>query len=494
MFEAAELGREVSKEAYAAEVAELRFALLQAQYRLRDADFPVVLMLSGDDRFGCNETLNVLHEWLDARLLETHAFDAPTDEERERPEFWRYWRVLPPRGRIGLYMGAWTLRAVRDRLGKRIPKAAFERALERMVRFEKMLVDDGALVLKFWLHVPKRELRRRLDRAAKHPEKAWWVEEVDRRLHDSYEKAMATVERALRKTSTGEAPWTIVEATDPHWRNLAVGRALLQALERRLAEPPPERSVTAASAAAAATSDPYTILDTVDLSSKLDKAEYDARFERALSRLKVRTLEAKARGITSLIVLEGSDAAGKGSVIRRLTRAMNAQLYRIVQIAAPSAEEKARHYLWRFWIRLPRAGHVVVFDRSWYGRVLVERVEGFATEPEWRRAYSEINEFEEQLWEGGCLLLKFWLHVDPDEQLRRFEERERTPFKQYKITEEDYRNRAKRPEYEIAANEMIARTSTEFAPWHLVPSNDKRRARIQVLETYADALGLKLEG
>ena len=154
----------------------------------------------------------------------------------------------------------------------------------------------------------------------------------------------------------------------------------------------------------------------------------------------------------------------------------------------PTDEEKAHHYLWRFWRHLPRAGHIIIYDRSWYGRVLVERVEGFANEDEWRRAYAEINEFEEQLVENGAVLLKFWLQVSEEEQLQRFQDREKTPYKQYKITDEDWRNREKWPLYKVAVNEMIARTSTEYAPWTLVEGNDKQFARVKVLKTVCDRL------
>jgi polyphosphate:AMP phosphotransferase len=493
LFEAAEVGHKVSKADYQAQLPELRAGLLEAQQQLRDAGFPLIVLLTGDDRAGCNAMLNTLHAWMDTRLIRTNALDAPTDEERERPEFWRYWRVLPPRGQIGIFLGGWTIRAIRDRLGKRMSKVDFERAIERIVRFERALVEDGALLLKLWLHTPKEALGRQLKLAKEQPGEAWWVQDVDHRLFKNYERTMKTVERALRKTSTGETPWTIVESTNGRFRDLLVGRTLLETLRDRLGSTAPRPGVVPQPTVELPEQGPHTILETIDGSSVLEKSEYDRRKKRAQAAIHKWTEQAREGGLSSVLVFEGSDAAGKGSCIRRLTRAMDAPNYRVFEIAAPSEEERAQHYLWRFWSRLPRAGRVIVFDRSWYGRVLVERVEGFAAEHEWRRAYSEINEFEEQLWEHGVLLLKFWLHVDPDVQLQRFREREKVPFKQYKITEEDYRNRDRRADYDLAANEMIARTSNEFAPWHLVPSNDKRWARVQVLETFAKALRKRLK-
>ena len=187
-------------------------------------------------------------------------------------------------------------------------------------------------------------------------------------------------------------------------------------------------------------------------------------------------------------VFEGWDAGGKGGAIRRLTRGLDARDYRVVPIAAPTEDERAHHYLWRFWRYLPRRGRITIFDRSWYGRVLVERVEGFAAEDEWRRAYSEINDFEAQLTDFGTVLLKFWLHITPDEQLRRFEERQGIGYKQWKITDEDWRNREKWALYESAVQDMVERTSTSAAPWTLVEGNSKRYARLKVLRTVCDAL------
>jgi polyphosphate kinase 2 (PPK2 family) len=189
-----------------------------------------------------------------------------------------------------------------------------------------------------------------------------------------------------------------------------------------------------------------------------------------------------------ILVFEGWDAAGKGGVIRRITAAMDARDYRVIPIAAPNDEERAHHYLWRFWRQIPGAGRMTIFDRSWYGRVLVERVEGFATEAEWTRAYAEIVDFEQQLYDHRALILKFWIHIDSAEQLKRFRSRQDTPYKDYKITEEDYRNRERRNDYELAANEMLGRTWTEYAPWHLVEGNDKRFARIKVLKIICDQL------
>ena len=301
-----------------------------------------------------------------------------------------------------------------------------------------------------------------------------------------YDKFRRVSERALRATSTGEAPWLVIEGTDKRYRSLTAARDLLDRITQRLdgtAPPAPAKKP------ARLKRDPHTILDTLDLSQQLTDKKYERDLERLQGRLNGLWRQAKADGRSAVLVFEGWDAAGKGGAIRRITPALDARDYQVISVAAPTDEEKARHYLWRFWRHLSRAGRATIFDRSWYGRVLVERVEGFAREEEWRRAYAEINHFEEQLAEHGIVLLKYWLHINADEQLRRFKEREGIAFKQYKITDEDYRNRAKTPDYELAANEMVERTDTEYAPWVLVEANDKRYARIKILRTLCAVLG-----
>jgi len=488
MFEAAELGQVVPKDEYHEAVPGLRLELVRHQMQLRDAPFPVIVVLAGDDRVGCNETLNLLHEWLDPRFVVANAFEAPTDEERERPVFWRYWRRLPPRGRIGVFLGGWATHGLAHRVRGEIDDLELDRWSTHVRQFERELTDDGAVLLKFWLHQPKAEHKRRLKAARKDPEKHWALDDVDRAIFEHYEDAIDCAEHVLRQTSTGDAPWHIVESTDFRSRNLTVARTLLKAISKRLGAPELDPATQTIEIARPGVEAQRTVLDTVDLSATLEKSAYEKRLRKLQAQLSGLARDARQRGVASVLAFEGWDAAGKGGVIRRLTAAMDASLYRVVPIAAPTEEERAQHYLWRFWRHLPRAGHVTIYDRSWYGRVLVERVERFAFSTEWMRAYAEIRDFEEQLAEHGVAVLKFWLHIDQDEQLARFQAREQTPFKQYKITEEDYRNREHWRDYELAVTEMVERTSTRAAPWTLVAAKDKRSARIQVLETYADRL------
>jgi len=490
MFETAELGRSIGKKEYAAEVTQLRTDLLAAQFELREADYPVIVIISGSDGAGKGDTLNCLHEWFDPRGLETSVFGPLSDEERDRPPFWRFWRALPAKGRIGVYLGSWYTDPIIRRVYGDSKSAKLDQQMQRIAAFERMLVEDGALILKFWLHLSKKDQKKRLERLEKSPETAWKVGPLDWKHFKLYDRFVKYSERAIRQTDTGHSPWLIVEATDDNYRNLTVGRHILESLRKRHAARPAH---DAAFSPVSKVPSGITVLDKVDLTQSVTRDKYEKKLPRLQGRLNQLTRRAREQGVSSVLVFEGWDAAGKGGNIRRLTAAIDARLYRVISIAAPTDEERAHHYLWRFWRHVPRAGNVTIYDRSWYGRVLVERVESFATEAEWSRAYSEINDFEEQLVEHGTVLAKFWIHISAEEQLRRFEERSTVEFKKHKITDEDWRNREKWNAYEDAINEMVARTSTAHAPWTIVPGNDKKFARLTTIETFCSALERRLK-
>jgi polyphosphate:AMP phosphotransferase len=494
VLEAAERGQKVSKAEYEEIEPGLRVELLNAQFDLREAPFPTLVVVAGDDPIGCNEVLHVLHEWMDSRYLPIHAFRPEDVEADTRPAFWRYWRALPGRGEMGLYFGGMFNQVVIDRVLGELDDGGFERRLHRIERFERTHVAEGALVVKLYVHLPKKEHRRRAEKArGKKKAKAdWRVDERARTVYERYDDILPVVEQLLLRTSSAEAPWHVVDGSDDRHRNLAVGRHLLSSLRARLDAPAPPPAPDAP-APAVASSRP-SVLEALDLEARLDYDDYRERRRKAQARLSRAWSRASEEGRSAVLVFEGWDAAGKGGVIRRITQALDARDYRVVPIAAPTPEELAHHYLWRFWRQLPGPGRLLVFDRSWYGRVLVERVEGLTPTASWQRAYGEINDFEEQIAEHGMALLKFWLHIDPDEQMRRFQAREQTPYKKYKITDDDYRNRSRWDDYVGAVDEMVERTGTTLAPWHLVPANDKRWARVQVLETIGDAFEAWLDG
>jgi len=495
MFEAAELGQKLSRPEYEAELLKLRSKLLKAHLELRAQKFQVIVIVSGADGAGKGEAVHRLNEWLDPRGVQTHAFWEASDEERERPPHWRFWRAMPGHGRIGIFFGSWYTAPIIRYVYGEIKRTALDAELNRIVALEKMLTDDRTLIVKLWLHLSKKAQKkalRKLDKAGRLGPDDW-------KHFKLYETFTRISERALRHTDSGHAPWHVIEAADRRFRELTIGRILLAALEGRLAAasakstvkattpPQPARAAARSGKKAPARKDD-SILDHVNLTQRLTEAEYARELEEQQTKLNRLAWVARKKKRSMVMVFEGWDAAGKGSAIRRVTQAMDPRLYRVVGFAAPTDEERAQHYLWRFWRHLPRAGHTTIFDRSWYGRVLVERVEGFAAAPEWSRAYHEINQFEEQLTDHGIVVNKFWLQIGRAEQLRRFTERQRVAYKQYKITEEDWRNREKWDAYQGAVDEMVARCSTEFARWTLVAANDKRFARVQILKTVVDRL------
>jgi len=486
LFESAEIGQKLSKEAYAARVPELREALLEAQDRLADSDLSVVIVIAGVEGAGKGETVNTLLEWLDTRGVTAHALGLPSEGERTRPRFWRFWRRLPRRGTIGIFFGSWYTDPIVDRIFGRIGAGRFERELARIAEFERMLHEENTLILKYWGHVTKKQQKKRFKQLAENPDTAWRVTKRDWDFHATYDPFVRVAAKALRKTSRSHARWEIIEAWDERYRTIRIGEHLLAALEKRLDAVKPPTAVPAELAPAADGS--ALIIRTLDLSKSLDADRYDrklTKYQGRLGRL-ARRLDAEQR--SAVVVFEGPDAAGKGGAIRRIVKALDARFYRVIQIAKPTDEERAQPYLWRFWRHLPRFGEFTIFDRSWYGRVLVERVERLCPEEDWQRAYAEINAFEDQLVDAGVLVFKFWLAIDSDEQLKRFREREATGYKRYKLTDEDWRNREKWGAYDVAASEMVARTSTEIAPWTLVEANDKRHARVKVLRTLCDGL------
>ena len=489
MFESAEIGHRIDRATYDKAVPALRESLLEAQWALKDhGRFPVIVLIAGVDGAGKGETVNTLNEWMDPRHIRTVAFDKPSFEEAQRPRMWRYWQALPPRGKVGILFGSWYTDPIVDRVYGRLKKSALDLEIERINRFEQMLADDGALVLKFWFHLSKQAQRERLEEIDRDKHRTWRVTRADWQQFDHYDRYYRTCEHVLRLTSSGHAPWLVVEGRDERYRNLTVATLLHDAIRQRLADQKKRRVTRKTAAPLVAPIDRVTVLDRLDLTQRLSDRKYDREIERLHRELNKLAGSRAFERVAVVAAFEGMDAAGKGGAIRRVTRSLDARQYRVVPVAAPTDEERAHPYLWRFWHHLPRRGRITIYDRSWYGRVLVERIEGYCSDADWMRAYSEINDFEEELVAGGALLCKFWLQISPEEQLRRFEERKATGFKRFKITDEDWRNREKWPLYQQAAADMIDRTSTGHAPWTLIEAEDKNWARISVLKTLVQRL------
>ena len=489
MFESAEVGSRIEKAEYKREAPKVRTALLAAQTRLATTPLSVLIVIGGVEGAGKAETVNFLLEWMDARGIRVHAMWQPTDEERERPPMWRFWRLLPPKSKMGIFFGSWYSMPIVDRVFNRIDDAQLDQALDRIIEFERMLHLEGTLVLKFWMHIGRKTQKKRLKQLEEDPHQSWRVTPMDWKFFKKYDKFQQISERALRRTSTGEATWHIVEAEDWRYRNLTVARTILAALEERLPAHEPRKSAPPARRKPELPKPKaINIISQLDLTQKLSDAKFDEQLVDLQGKINHLTRRLYEERKSMLLVFEGPDAGGKGGAIRRMISAMDSRNYEVISVAAPTDEERAQPYLWRFWRHLPRLGRVTIFDRSWYGRVLVERIEGFCAREDWQRAYAEINAFEAQLAEFGTIVLKFWMTVSADEQLRRFKDRQTTPYKQYKLTEEDWRNREKWNGYVAAACDMIEQTSTEPAPWVLIEANDKNFARIKVMKTVARAL------
>ena len=495
MLKDIDLSREVAKEEYQRlkGEADLKLAALQRQAKI--LGIPVIVVFEGWSASGKGTLINEMILPLDPRGFTVYSARGPTEEEAFYPFLWRFWKRTPTRGRLAIFDRSWNRRVVRDRVEGRVTGKRLRQAFEDICAFERQLSDEGVVIVKCFLHISKKEQKRRFDALRASAATAWRVTKDDLRQHKRYAEYLAAAEDMLIETDADYAPWTVVEAHDRRFATLKIFATVIDALQRGVAvangkaQPAPNPFREGAQTVNAFKT---TALDHVNLSLSLTTEEYAIRLKKAQVQLRELEHEIYLRRVPVVIAYEGWDAAGKGGNIRRLTQNLDPRGYEVVPIAAPNDVEKAHHYLWRFWAQMPKAGHIAIFDRTWYGRVLVERVEGFCTEAEWRRAYREINSMEQHLVNFGTVLLKFWLHIDPDEQLRRFREREGIAHKQWKITEEDWRNREKIEQYREAVEEMLHRTSTPYAPWTIVESNCKRYARVKVLETVCEVIRKRL--
>jgi polyphosphate:AMP phosphotransferase len=482
------------KRIYQAKADALRAQLVQLQVDLKKVPFKVLLILAGPEGAGRGSLLNTLAEWLDPRGVETFSYHPPTDNELAHPHQWRFWRSLPGIGRIGLYAGSWYTETLREEARNQRALRHVAAEAERIRDFEKLLVDGNTLIIKVWLHLTKDSQGRRLRTLRSDPATAWRVSDEEWQHHRIYDRLENTARLIRQKTDRPGARWTIIDAEDERARDLAVGRLLLTRFAQQ------QRRLARLAQVTRRPVGPKPIkpsglkrLCALPLDQDLSEKDYDTLREKWLGRLNRAVRAALVSGRSIVLVFEGWDAAGKGGAIRRLTSAIDPRDYSVIPVAKPTDEEKHAHYLWRFWRDMPRKGRMAIFDRSWYGRVLVERVEGFCREDEWRRAYDEINDFELQLTEHGCIVVKYWLHVSHEEQLRRFREREATPHKRHKLNAEDWRNRRQRGAYEIAVGDMLALTDRASAPWHLVPANNKRYARLEVLRSASRQIEMELK-
>ena len=491
MLETVDTSKRVDREAYAEWFPRLKNDLRELQLKVREANVPVAVLFEGWPYSGKADSIRQLTDSLDPRGFAVHTVDLPSKEERQRHWLWRYWIRTPARGKFALFEKSWYTRVLDERIEGLCTEHEWQHAFQEINHTEEMLSLDGTIVVKFWLHISREEQKKRFSQNATDPFRRLDKKHFYWQPHKKYAEILPCVEEMLERTSTHFSPWIVVEAEDHRYRRMKVLQALCEAIANGINRVHAKRHTAKQAPAAVSVpvlSEMPTVLDSVDLKKTLAQDVYDEAKKRLQARLLQLQFEMVQEGVSLLCVYEGWDAAGKGGSIRRLTANLDPRFYDVVPIGKPSPEELAHHYLWRFWREIPKKGYVTIFDRSYYGRVMVERIEGFCREDEWRRAYQEINEFELSLFRSGTQVVKFWLHISDDEQLARFEARKKDVHKRHKLTEEDWRNRDKWDAYREAVDEMIKRTSTTYAPWTIVEGNCKRYARVRTMETMCKAM------
>lgn len=520
MLEKVDLTKKISKEEYKEKMPQLESKLGRLQRECKALGIPVLIVFEGFGAAGKGLQIGHLIQSMDPRGFEVHPVKNETEEERMHPFMWRFWRKTPARGRIAVFDGSWYRKVLIDRFEKRTKAKDLPAAFHSINSFEQQLADDGNLIIKLFLDIDKKEQKKRFDKLAKNKETAWRVSQGDRERNAHYDEYAALMEDMLFKTDTDYAPWTIVESMDRRFATLKIYTTVIKAMAEQIEKvqqqniaktvekgdkAEAERDVRekenggdeieeiAREADAQMKDLQVSILSKADLSLSYTREEYKEKLDKLQKKMEKLHGELYRRRIPVVLGFEGWDAGGKGGAIKRLTAKMDARGYVVNPTASPNDIEKAHHYLWRFWRAMPKDGHVAIFDRTWYGRVMVERIEGFCTTEEWKRAYKEINDMEKDLYNAGAIVIKFWMHIDKDEQERRFKERQDNPEKQWKITDEDWRNREKWDQYEDAVNEMLMRTSTDYAPWVVVEGNSKYYARVKVLQTVVDAIEERLK-
>lgn len=466
-----------------------REKLSAQQMKIKEKRLPVLVLFEGFGAAGKGSTIGKVIRNIDPRFFKVTTMSVPTEEEKRKPFLYRYFVQIPEAGKFKFLDGGWMEDVTRERLSGALSENSYKNRIDSVKRFERQLTDNGYLVLKFFFSISKKEQEKRLKHLQEDKNTCWRVSEEDVWQNKHYDKCMDVYEQYLCDTNQSTAPWYLIDAKHKKWAELQVLEILVSGIDTalknsNLAVPLLQNSFPLVQ---------IPNLSDISLDKELSQEEYKEKLDRCQSRLRELHNELYRRKVPVVIAYEGWDAAGKGGNIKRITEALDPRGFEVHPIASPEPHEKARHYLWRFWNRLPKTGHIAIFDRTWYGRVMVERLEGFCSENDWQRAYNEINEFEKELSDWGAVILKFWVQIDKDTQLRRFNEREHTPEKRWKITDEDWRNREKWALYEDAVNEMLKKTNTSYAPWHILESNDKKYARIKALEIVIDEVEKKLK-
>lgn len=462
-----------------------REKLAGQQTLIKEHKLPVLVLVEGWGTAGKGSVIGQMIRNIDPRFFKVAPMDQPTEEEKRKPFLCRYFTKIPEAGKFMFLDSGWMDEVTRNRVHGEMDQKTYEQRIDSIRRFERQLTDNGYLVMKFFCHISEKEQKKRIEDLVEEIDTRWRVSENDKWQNKHYEKCLEVFDRYMEDTNNPSAPWYVIDAKSKKWAELQALEILTQGIEIALQN----QSLAVPLLQNVFPLEKVPKLSEIPLENKsLSDEEYKEELTRLQNHLKELHNRLYRKKVPVVIVYEGWDAAGKGGNIKRITEALDPRGFEVQPIASPEPHEKARHYLWRFWMRLPKTGHIAIFDRSWYGRVMVERLEGFCSENDWKRAYNEMNEFEKELHDWGAVIIKFWVQIDKDTQLARFTDRQNTPEKQWKITDEDWRNREKWDEYEVAVNEMIQKTSTTFAPWHILESVDKKYARIKALKIVIEEL------
>ena len=492
MLDSVNLQKTTMKEEYKPESRKLKEELAMLQLKLREKKLPVIILFEGWSAAGKGSLISDMILTLDPRNFKVYSTVEPTAEELRKPLMWRHWNVIPARGQMTILDRSWYQDVSIARMEQDLSEEDAIHRMDSIKTFERQLTDDGYLIIKFFLHISQKEQKKRLDKLEKDDNTSWRVTKKDRRRNQEYAEYYRVFDQMLEYTNTENAPWHPVSCHDKRSALIEIYHTVIDSINDALARKEQPKEVSPIDAHERFNLVKMPRLADIDLDRTIDEEEYRRLLKKKQERLHELHNELYRKKIPVIVCYEGWDAAGKGGNIKRVAAALDPRGYEAIPIAAPSSEELAHHHLWRFWRRLPKTGHIAIFDRTWYGRLMVERLEGFCSEDDWHRAFTELNEFEQELHNWGAVIVKFWIHIDKDEQYRRFMDRQNTPAKQWKLTDEDWRNREKWDLYEEAVDDMLQLTSTDFAPWTIIESNDKKFARLKALTTLIDAIENRL--
>jgi polyphosphate:AMP phosphotransferase len=487
MLEKVNLKKIVTKEEYRQQTESLKKELSVLQQEMKQVKLPVIVVFEGWGTAGKGSAISKMILNLDPRGFKVYSITDPTTEEQRKPILWRYWNKIPAYGNFSIFDRSWYQDIFIGQLEKGVKKDEITRRTQSIRTFERQLHDDGYLIIKFFLHIDKKEQKKRLDKLKKDKNTAWRVTKIDRLRNEEYDRYYKVLDEMITHTDTSYAPWHLIGAHDTRSAMLDIYTVLVKSIKNAVARKKAKSEAPIAELPTITVPETFHLVQVpklaeVSLDKSLTDEEYREELEEVQAKLHKLHNKLYQKKIPVIIGYEGWDAAGKGGNIKRVAAALDPRGYEVIPIAAPDKNELAHQYLWRFWNNIPKDGHIAIFDRTWYGRVMVERLEGFCSNEDWHRAYTEINEFEKELYDWGAILVKFWIHIDKDEQLKRFKDRENTPEKRWKITDEDWRNREKWDQYEVAVNDMLQYTSTDFAPWNIIESKDKKFARIKAIK------------